>query len=49
MELISTVKMKKAQDLALEKKAYMKAILEVFLSISSSLQESKFFSRDNNP
>lgn len=45
MELISTVKMKKAQDLALEKKAYIKSMLEVFLSISDSLSESKFFSR----
>ncbi len=47
MELISTVKMKKAQDLALEKKAYMKAMLEVFLSIWESLNESKFFSKEN--
>lgn len=45
MELISTVKMKKAQDLALEKKAYMRSMLEVFLSMSDSLNESKFFNR----
>ncbi len=45
MELISTVKMKKAQDLALEKKAYMQAMLEVFLNVSDSLDESKFFSK----
>lgn len=45
MELISTVKMKKAQDLALEKKAYIRSVLEVFLSISDSLSESKFFSK----
>lgn len=48
MELISTVKMKKAQDLALEKKAYIKAMLEVFLSMSSSLSESSFFSKNEN-
>lgn len=48
MELISTVKMKKAQDLAMEKKAYVRSMLEIFLSISSSLEESKFFS-DNTP
>ncbi len=45
MELISTVKMKKAQDLALEKKAYMRSMLEVFLSMSDSLSESKFFNK----
>lgn len=48
MELISTVKMKKAQDLALEKKAYMKAMLEMFLTLSDSLDESKFFTREWN-
>jgi F0F1-type ATP synthase gamma subunit len=45
MELISTVKMKKAQDLALEKKAYIRSVLEVFLSISDSLNDSKFFKK----
>lgn len=45
MELISTVKMKKAQDLALEKKAYIRSMLEVFLSMSDSLNESKFFNK----
>lgn len=45
MELISTVKMKKAQDLAMEKKAYIRSMLEVFLSMSDSLGESKFFSK----
>lgn len=48
MELISTVKMKKAQDLALEKKAYMKSMLEVFLNMSDSLEESKFFRKNEN-
>ncbi len=45
MELISTVKMKKAQDLALEKKAYIRSMLEIFLSVSWNLQESKFFKK----
>lgn len=45
MELISIVKMKKAQNLALEKKEYIKSILEIFLNISDSLWESKFFSK----
>jgi len=44
MELISTVKMKKAQNLALEKKAYIKWMLEVFSNLESSLKESDFFS-----
>lgn len=48
MELISTVKMKKAQDLAMEKKAYMKWMLEMFLTLSDSLNESKFFAREWN-
>jgi len=43
MELISTVKMKKASDLALEKKAYVRSMLEIFLSVSESMQESKYF------
>jgi F-type H+-transporting ATPase subunit gamma len=46
MELISTVKMKKAQDLAVEKKSYVLSLLEVFLKISSSFWESKFFSNN---
>lgn len=46
MELISTVKMKKAWGLALEKKAYMRSMLEVFLSLSDSLSESKFFANE---
>jgi len=43
MELISTVKMRKAGDLALEKKAYVSSMLEVFLSIWDSFKDSKFF------
>lgn len=48
MELISTVKMKKAQDLALEKKAYMRSMLEIFLGVSDSLQDSKFFKKPSS-
>lgn len=43
MELISTVKMKKSQDLALEKKEYVRGLLEVFLRVSSTTKESVFF------
>ena len=47
MELISTVKMKKAQDLALEKKAYIKSMLEIFLNLEDSLKDSKYFNHNN--
>lgn len=47
MELISTVKMKKAQDLALEKKAYIKSMLEIFLNLEDSLKDSKYFKHNN--
>jgi len=43
MELISTVKMKKAQDSAMEKKEYVRWLLEVFLKVSSSMKDSDFF------
>lgn len=46
MELISTVKMKKAQDLANEKKAYIRSLLEIFISVSDSFFDSKFFKKD---
>lgn len=48
MELISTVKMKKAQDLALEKKEYIKWILEVIMNINESLSKSVFFKKNPN-
>lgn len=48
MELISTVKMKKAQDAVLSKKEYMRGILEVFLKVSDSLWESNFFSQNES-
>ncbi|MDP5038874.1 MAG: ATP synthase F1 subunit gamma [Candidatus Gracilibacteria bacterium] len=47
MELISTVKMKKAQDLALEKKAYIRSMLEIFLSLTDTLNETKYFKQNN--
>ncbi len=43
MELISTVKMKKAQDLALEKKEYISWILKVIMNLNDSLSENVFF------
>jgi len=47
MELISTVKMKKAQDMALEKKEYIKWILEVLMNLNSNFNDSKYFKTDN--
>lgn len=48
MELISTVKMKKAQDLALKKKEYIKWLLEAFMNINQSLSETVFFGNNSN-
>lgn len=48
MELISTVKMKKAQDLALEKKEYIKWILEVLMNLNWNFSDSKYFKKNNN-
>lgn len=48
MELISTVKMKKAQDLALEKKEYIRWILEVFMNINWHFSESIYFNKESN-
>lgn len=48
MELISTVKMKKAQDLALEKKEYITWILKVIMNLNDSLSENVFFKEWNN-
>ena len=47
MELISTVKMKKAQDLALEKKEYINWILKVIMNLNDSLSENVFFNEWN--
>ena len=45
MELISTVKMKKAQDLASEKKRYILWMMDVFSNLSESFSENKFFKK----
>jgi len=44
MELISTVKMKKAQDLALEKKEFVQEMLKVFYRIEKFLADYPLFS-----
>lgn len=44
MELISTVKMKKAQDAAMTKKEFVMELLKVFLRIEDSLSEYPLFS-----
>lgn len=43
MELISTVKMKKAQSLATDKKTFVLELLKVFYRIEDSFEGSKFF------
>ena len=43
MELISTVKMKKAQDLALEKQEFVLEILKVFLRVEQYLDDYALF------
>jgi F0F1-type ATP synthase gamma subunit len=43
MELISTVKMKKAQTLATAKKTFVTELLKVFYRIEDSFEGSKFF------
>lgn len=48
MELISTVKMKKAQDLAISKKDYINWILEAFMNLNWSLSETVFFNKNKN-
>jgi len=45
MELISTVKMKKAQDKASEKKKYILWLMEVFSNLSESFSENVFFKK----
>lgn len=44
MEIVSTVKMKKAQDLALEKKAFVLEMLKIFLKIEDYLSNFSLFS-----
>ena len=43
MELISTVKMKKAQDLALEKKDFVLEMLKIFLRVEGFLEDFPLF------
>ncbi len=43
MELISTVKMKRAQDLALEKKDFVREMLKVFYRIEKFMEDFPFF------
>ena len=43
MELISTVKMKKAQDLALEKRQYVLEMLKIFLRVEEYLSDYPLF------
>lgn len=43
MELISTVKMKKAQDLAMEKRAFVLEMLKVFLRVEDYLKDYPLF------
>lgn len=45
MELISTVKMKKAQSLATAKKTFVLELLKVFYRIEDSFEGSKFFKK----
>ena len=48
MELISTVKMKKAQDLAVAKREYVLEILKIFIEIENSLKDLPFFNPNKN-
>lgn len=43
MELISTVKMKKAQDLALEKKEFVREMLKIFYRVEQFMDDFPFF------
>jgi F0F1-type ATP synthase gamma subunit len=48
MELISTVKMKKAQDLAVSKREFVLEMLKVFVRVEHSLDNLPFFSKQEN-
>jgi len=43
MELISTVKMKKAQDLAIQKKEFVEEMLKIFYRIEKFLADYSLF------
>jgi F0F1-type ATP synthase gamma subunit len=44
MEIVSTVKMKRAQDLALEKRDFVLEILKIFLRIEEHMKDFPIFS-----
>ena len=48
MELISTVKMKKAQDLAVSKREFVLEMLKVFVRIEPFLHDMPFFNKQNS-
>ncbi len=48
MELISTVKMKKAQDLAIEKKDFVLEVLKIFLRLWDFFKDFPFFNKQEN-
>lgn len=48
MELISTVKMKKSQDLAMEKRDFVLEMLKIFLRVEDYLSEFPLFSSKNS-
>jgi len=48
MELISTVKMKKSQDLAMEKRNFVLEMLKIFLRVEDYLSEFPLFSSKNS-
>jgi F0F1-type ATP synthase gamma subunit len=45
MELISTVKMKKAQDLAVSKREFVLEMLKVFTRVEPFLHDMPFFQK----
>jgi F0F1-type ATP synthase gamma subunit len=48
MELISTVKMKKAQDLAVSKREFVLEMLKVFTRIEPFLNDMPFFKKQDS-
>jgi F0F1-type ATP synthase gamma subunit len=48
MELISTVKMKKAQDLAVSKREFVLEMLKVFIRVEPFLHDMPFFKQTDS-
>ena len=48
MELISTVKMKKAQDLAMSKKEFVIEMMKIFGRVENFLTELPYFQKHNS-